>query len=141
MRLIFDLYPADLYLLFDILWTESVNRKDRGRFCIILCLFHLLLFVFCHHFRRLSKNEVSITFGLWRTYLRANLLALTTDGFVRHLYMGSTTCRHVHSILTSRYCSHCSAIVLLLSERPRIQIYPAVELVIKVNRFSYGREH
>ena len=87
---------------------------------------NLLLFVFCHHFRGLLKNEVSMRFGLWHTYLRANLLALSTDSFVRHLHLGSRTCPHVLSILTSHCCSHWSVIMLLLPEKPRIEIYPAI---------------
>ena len=68
-----------------------------------------------------------------------------TDGFVRHLYVGSTVWLHVYSIITrSRCCSHRSVIGLLLREKPRIRqtdlaivqvskLNPAIVRVIKVN--------
>ena len=89
-----DLYstPAILYLLFDILWMESVNRKGRRNFAAFFAYFIYYYLYFVAISDACRKNEVSMTFGLWCTYLRANLLALTIDGFIRHLYMCSKTC-------------------------------------------------
>ena len=58
-----------------------------------------------------------------------------TDGFVRHLYVGSTVGLNVYSIITrSRCCWHRSVIGLLLRERPRIgQIELAIVRVSKLN--------
>ena len=68
-----------------------------------------------------------------------------TDGFVRHVYVSSTTWFYVDLIIIrSRCCSHRSVIGLLLRERPRIRqtdlailqvskLNPATVRVIKVN--------
>ena len=65
-------------LLFDILWTQSVNRKGKQNFALFSSPFVLLLLYFLAISRLLSeKIQVATRFIILRTYLGANLLAVT----------------------------------------------------------------
>ena len=113
---------------------DNIFRCGKCRSQKVSKILYNILLILCYfyrHFIILVENKESFDEICYLAYISWSKFA-RIDGFVKHLYAGSTTWFHVLSLNRSRCCSHRSVIGVILRERPRIPSRPCHCAGIKV---------